>query len=448
MLQANHDDILRLLRVAPGDSAALCQQLGISQPTLSRRLAELGDAVMRVGKARASRYFARRTVAGQDELPLFRVNASGLLQEWGALLPVYPGYIVRYADGRPDVHSEGLPWWMQDMRPQGFLGRAWGRQRAPLLGLPQDILRWQDDDVVQALACGEHDVVGNILIGHRARERWLAHQSTLIGEDERAVHYPRLAQQAMQGEVAASSAGGEQPKFATQIAQPNANVRAVLVKFSADDNNTNSARWRDLLLAEHIALSVLNHYDIPASHSQLIDIGQQRFLELTRFDRVGATGRRGVVSLAGLDAEFIGHAELTWPPLCTQLCKLAMISEYSADLAARLYAFGCLIGNSDMHLGNLSFLHEGQTPLTLAPAYDMLPMAFAPDRSGASKNALPPFILPAQPAPAIWHEMLPIAREYWQQVASDTRCSTEFAAIAQAQQAWLDRIEQQILRLS
>ena len=48
----------------------------------------------------------------------------------------------------------------------------------------------------------------------------------------------------------------------------------------------------------------------------------------------------------------------------------------------RLPCFGTLIGNSDMHSGNLSFVAERGRPYNLAPAYDMTPMALAPRTGG------------------------------------------------------------------
>jgi hypothetical protein len=56
---------------------------------------------------------------------------------------------------------------------------------------------------------------------------------------------------------------------------------------------------------------------------------------------------------------------------------------------AQLHAFGRLIGNSDMHQGNLGFHLADQGPLPLAPVYDMLPMSLAPSRTRALHPAAP-----------------------------------------------------------
>jgi hypothetical protein len=60
------------------------------------------------------------------------------------------------------------------------------------------------------------------------------------------------------------------------------------VKFTAPDDNPVSERWRDLLLAEHLALSVLG------VETEVFDFGGQRFLEIPRFDRTGPLGRKGL----------------------------------------------------------------------------------------------------------------------------------------------------------
>ena len=58
----------------------------------------------------------------------------------------------------------------------------------------------------------------------------------------------------------------------------------------------------------------------------------------------------------------------------------------------KLYAFGVLIGNADMHTGNLSFFVDDVTNVepeyTLAPVYDMLPRSLAPRPSGQIPDAL------------------------------------------------------------
>ncbi|KPC52641.1 type II toxin-antitoxin system HipA family toxin YjjJ [Amantichitinum ursilacus] len=445
--------LLDTLQRGAADAATLCRVLGVSQPTLSRQLRAAGVAVVRTGQARSTRYLASRAIDGQRVLPLFRVTPAGQVQQWGELLPVYPNphVLVRFTDGSADELFEGLPWWLQDMRPQGFLGRTWVQRRAVPLGLPADLTTWDDNHVLRALAAGEQDNIGNLLLGEAARTAWLARpDGEVVQMAARATRYPQLASLVLAGEPVGSSAAGEQPKFACTLRDGDAAdawQQPVLVKFSVAADTSSTQRWRDLLLAEHHALETLRAHGLPAAESNVLDTPEQRFLQLTRFDRLGAAGRCGLISLAALEAGVIGQAQHAWPELTRQLAANGYITAQAAEQAAQFYAFGRLIGNCDMHHGNIAFLHHGQLPLPLAPCYDMLPMALAPDRNGLMRDELPPLIVPSQPVPAVWRAMLPLARAYWRNVAADARFSAGFIAIAAAQSGWLDQIENQLSRL-
>jgi hypothetical protein len=93
-------------------------------------------------------------------------------------------------------------------------------------------------------------------------------------------------------------------------------------------------------------------------------------------------------------------------------------------------AFGTLIGNTDMHFGNLSFWLDDTLPLRVAPAYDMLPMSWAPVAGAATPR---PVFAPLPPTPAQaadWSVAAGWAEVFWQRVAADARVSPEFAVIA------------------
>ncbi|MFT4242990.1 MAG: HipA domain-containing protein [Acidovorax sp.] len=99
-----------------------------------------------------------------------------------------------------------------------------------------------------------------------------------------------------------------------------------------------------------------------------------------------------------------------------------------AQAIARLWWFGRLIGNTDMHLGNLAF-RPVQGRLALAPAYDMLPMLHAPLPGGEVPVRAfdPPLPLPTQRAP--WHAAWNAARDFWQAAAQDERIGAGFRAM-------------------
>ena len=222
--------VLQTLRRQGGvlSSAELQEQLGVSQPTVSRALAPLVQTgqVQKVGAARSQRYVLPRTVPGVGrEVPVMRVNERGQASPFASLVPLQGGAIwVDEADGLSQQHG-GLPWFLDDMRPQGFMGRTFAHAH-PELQLGSDPRHWNDDDVLRALALFGDDLPGNLVVGEAAFQRFHSLPQRASRADSHD-DYPRLAEQAMQGTLSGSSAGGEQPKFCTRLGE-----RHVIVKFS------------------------------------------------------------------------------------------------------------------------------------------------------------------------------------------------------------------------
>lgn len=56
-----------------------------------------------------------------------------------------------------------------------------------------------------------------------------------------------------------------------------------------------------------------------------------------------------------------------------------------------------MIGNTDMHVGNLGFFLNGALPPSRGPSYDMLPMLYRPAGNGSlvPREFTPPAPLPA-----------------------------------------------------
>lgn len=448
---AASDTVTQILREGPQPSRVLYERLGVSQPTLSRLINQIGESILRFGKARQTQYALRRKLGSHTTFPLYRVNASGNLEQWGLLHPIMPeGYLVetwatRLHEARSDIHP-GLPWYLQDMRPQGFLGRSFARFHGPLLGLPVDPNRWSDDQTLLALANTGYDSPGNLLVGEESASHFQTNAffsksdgAVLPVPTERRLQaYPEFARLALSGEVVGSSAGGEQPKFNIEILRDGQPVH-VMVKFTAPQDNAATRRWRSLLICEHIAFQVLSDL-FPCSASELltadVDGVLQLFLEVSRFDRVGDRGRLGVVSLKALDDEFAGLAT-DWPKIAAALVQSGKLSEAVYQQVQKLYAFGVLIGNGDMHPGNLSFFVDDITKpepvYTLAPVYDMLPMSLAPRPSGQIPDALPMPKIGINPSLDIWKEILPLAIHYWRQVAEHPGVTEDVKQMAQNQ---------------
>ena len=210
--------LLNFLRAQGGvaTSAELQALLGVSQPTVSRTLMPLmlAGEVRQTGAARARRYLLPRHIAGAgSESPVMRVDAQGQAMPFGRLVPLPGGrFWVDEADGVSELHA-GLPWFLDDMRPQGFMGSTFA-QAHPGLGLGADPRRWSTDEALKALVGFGDDLPGNLIVGAPAFARF----HTLGERTSQAASsgdYSRLAEQALQGVMPGAPAGGEQPKFCT-----------------------------------------------------------------------------------------------------------------------------------------------------------------------------------------------------------------------------------------
>jgi len=422
-----HADHIRMqLSGGPLSASQLLGKLSISQPTMSRALAELGGEIVRFGAARSIHYTLRDNTRRLPNIPIYRVNAEGAIRQLGTLTPVRPdGFVMRQEDGTT-LHSDGLPWWLFDMRPQGYLGRAYVARHGVELGLPDRLKDWTDTHALRALLVHGHDIVGNILLGENARDRFLATSTPeSISLSQKTEAYARLALEAARGETPGSSAGGEQPKFTAYAMTPDGD-RHVIVKFSELEDGPVSERWRDLLLAEHLALETLREDGIPAAKTQIIDHGGQRFLEVERFDRIGSLGRRAMYSLSALDAEFAGLGTGGWPVIARILADDRQIHPEAANSANVLWAFGTLIGNSDMHNGNLSFIAEQGRPYSIAPAYDMTPMAFAPRSGGGLPDTLSETTILGSVSNETWRHAEALARTFLGRIMAASGFSHRF----------------------
>lgn len=431
-MPADHSLAIRSLLVSgPLTARQLSARLGVSQPTVSRSIQPLAEQIIRFGPYRSIHYALRRPLLAVPEIPLYRISPNGQIGALGRLIPVQPsGYVMIDNDGN-SAYSEGFPWWLDDMRPQGFLGRAFVAAQATGLGLPARLGDWQEEHVLRALLSQPgNDAVGNLILGDAGREHFLQRPEPVpLPAATLATHYAMLAREAVAGEVPTSSAGGEQPKFGT-YAETDHGPRHVLVKFSLAQanaaDNPLAQRWRDLLLAEHHALTLLREHDIAAVTTRIVDHEHQRFLEVERFDRRGLRGRRGLISLAAMDAEFVGLGHGGWPAITARLAADGHITPAAHQAACLLHAFGTLIGNTDMHPGNLSFVTDSGRPYALAPAYDMLPMAFAPRSSGELPTTLPAASLDPGVDATQWRQALTLAEAYLTRLSLERRFSLSF----------------------
>lgn len=447
----------------PGASAKdLAAQLGVSLPTVHRLLRTAPGQVLSLGRARRTRHALRRALRGQvGELPLYRIDRDGVPHALGALALIAPAGCALPLEGSgwpvpPEARDgwwPGLPYPLQDMRPQGYMGRQFARAVHEALQLPPDARAWADDDVLLALSRAGGDTVGDLILGDEALRRWQTARLDApapLTEAELLAAYAALAEQAVAGGGAGSSAAGEFPKFAALRALPDegatdaaAGVGAaalrtpqVLVKFSGAGGAAAERRWADLLLAEHLALQTLREHlrgeGVQAARTRWLQAGGRAFLEVERFDRHGRWGRSPLVSLEAVNAAFLGRPHLSWPELADALARGGWLAEGTLHATQALWWFGRLIGNTDMHLGNLSF-RPAAGRLTLAPAYDMLPMCYAPLGGGEVAPLVlidPPLPLPRERT--VWRPAAAAAHGFWQALAADARASAPMRAQAGA----------------
>jgi hypothetical protein len=429
--------LLALLQTGPMSASALQRELGVSQPTMSRLARKAGDAVLRIGRARASRYAHRRSLGPLgSRWTVYRIDALGhphLAAHlhavtprgwWYAAVGAAPGWLDgEFRDGLfPD-----LPWFLDDMRPQGFMGRAFARRHAGLLGIGDDPRLWSADATLSALLSFGDDTPGDFILGDSALARFERRRLSApasIGFGDRASAYAACATAALANEVPGSSAGGEQPKFTATVATAEG-YRHVIVKFSPTRDSAVGSRWADLLVCEHLALEALRAGGVAVCHTELLEAGGRAFLEVARFDRVGAHGRRGFVSMLALCSAFDGALD-DWPSAAERLEGGGWLSRGDADTLRLLWHFGGFIRNTDMHFGNVTFALEQGTPLGMAPAYDMLPMHYRPTAAGeVVSREFEPRIPPGLRRD-IWFRAGRMAERFWALASSDARLSVAF----------------------
>jgi hypothetical protein len=297
----------------------------------------------------------------------------------------------------------------------------------PELELPPRVADWSDEHVLVFLTQRGSESCGNLLLGRAALDQFLAgaNRPPIVARNERARRYPALAQAAMSGAPSGSSAQGENPKFAACLANGDSFTQ-MLVKFSPPRSSAAGQRWADLLTAEHRAHQLLRQRGIAACESSLLDYGERVFLECARFDRNGAAGRIGAVSLFAVDASHYGRLD-NWSSAAERLAADALLPTEQARQLRLLDCFGALIANTDRHFGNVTLLDDHAGSYQLAPVYDMLPMLFAPVNEQLQSRTFEP------PPPNaawidVWSGALALAMDYWESLTDDMRLTTSFRA--------------------
>jgi hypothetical protein len=430
--------LLNRLGKGVASAAELEGVLGLSQTAVSRQLRELISAgrVLRLGSTRGARYCLLRPIEGiGSQWELRRIDAAGDVHSVGRLYALAADQYWFASSSQHnfawgEIITEGLPYFLQDQRPGGFLGRL-VPTRYPELGLPARVIDWTDEHYLQYLTRRGADTLGDLILGDESFNEYVESlkRRVAVAADERATAFPRLAREVMAGGLPGTSAHGEHPKFAAMFRQGET-LQPLLVKFSPPVNTAVGQRWSDLLVAEHLAHEVLNEAGIPAARSRIHQFDGVTFLELERFDRQGSNGRIGVTSLLAIDTAFYGKLD-NWTASAVRLHENRRIDAQTVEIVKLVWTFGALIANTDRHFGNLAMFDRYDGQFRLAPVYDMLPMLFAPQHDEVVARVFEP-ASPTADTLAVYPKARDLAENYWRRLAGDERVSDDFRKIAAA----------------
>jgi hypothetical protein len=405
--------LLRVLRQGPQSAANVIAALGISQPTFSRIIQSLGDQVtmFRIRGQRTPLYAALRPLPmgiGPRQ-PIHRYLSAGKIARFADVEFLAGGATLERDPNGKTILYDGLPPYMAFAAPSGFLGRQIAQDASRSQPFPESLKDWSDEHRIAYLFTMGLNLPGNLVFGSACLQREMEFRAARpVPEDQKLTHYTEMAQ-ALKAAAYGSSAGGEQPKFLSFTED----AGHVLVKFAKRGN-----RMADLLPLEHLALRALETVGVPSAPTRLLQSQDHVFLEVVRFDREGATGRVGMLSAGAVDDEFFGKRD-TWPEFAARCLRAKYLSAEDAARIDTMAAFSELIGNTDRHFENLSLLIDDEGEYKgVAPAYDILPMRYAPIGGGVEPDLTPiePKLGTVGARPEIWSRAAKAAGLFWHTV--------------------------------
>ncbi|MDT8379309.1 MAG: type II toxin-antitoxin system HipA family toxin YjjJ [Desulfotignum sp.] len=423
------ESIKNFLERGPSTSKEIQAAIGLSQSTVSRILKKMGDGIVQISDGRSVRYAATcNAFGGNDKLPIGMIDESGKIRLVAYLRPLNCGgfflqpavknYSPLLLGADKTGLYEDLPYFLLDLRPQGFLGRLTAKGIArESEDFPENPKAWNTYLIGRYLISNGDDLPGNFIFGEQQFLR-IRRKPVAVSRND----YPRLATNAVKGEPPGSSAGGEQPKFTAFNTKQTSHV---IVKFSPLGNNEVAQRWKDILITEYHAGRVLGGHGFPVAATDLFEMDGRLFLETQRFDRISEFGRLSMISLDMVDREFIGSGSSNWSRVMEGLYNQGMVNHLDLHRTRELRYFGQLINNTDMHLGNLSLSIEGDK-FRLLPVYDMCSIGFAPKTGEVLPFDFQPDLREADIAMEAGERIREMVHEFWCHVLSDDRISDPF----------------------
>jgi DNA-binding transcriptional ArsR family regulator len=402
----------RALAGGPRTAAQLTAALGISQPTLSRTIRSLPHSVtcFRVTGQRTPLYGLLRPLPMgiHPRQRIHRYLSKGHIRPFADVEFLAGGATLERA-GQVNTLYEGLPPYMAFAAPSGFLGRQLAQEAARSQLFPGSLKDWSDEHRIAWLFSQGLNLPGNLVFGDVSLQKEMALRAEApVPAAAKRAHYLQMAS-ALKVAAYGSSAGGEQPKFLSL----SEDAGHAIVKFARL-----GSRMAALLPLEHLALRALAEVGVPAAPTQLLTAGDVVFLEVERFDRLGLTGRIGMLSAGAVDDEFFGLRD-TWPEFAARCEQAKYLSPGDARLVETMAAFSELIGNTDRHFENISVLiDEDGEYQGIAPAYDILPMRYASIGGGIDPDLTPiePRIGSIGTRPEVWARAARAADIFWRSV--------------------------------
>lgn len=408
----------------------LTRELGISQPTLSRLINSMQQDIVVMGRGRATCYgLPQKGVQEHIRIPVYSIDAKGDVHKYGLLTPLHGGQYWWQSVSSPGELFHHLPWLLQDALINGYSARAFAHRYGEQLKLSPRLTDWTEEDMIFATSrCGE-DRPGNLIIGDESLAGYfdlVQNPPELIELSERSIEYPQLAAKILAREISPAQLSGEQPKFSVSLNE-RGSPSQMLIKFSPAANSKEAARYADLLVCEHLALETIRLAGHNAARSRLVITGNQTFLCIKRFDRRGAFGRLPVVSLRALHARIQAPCD-DWVSAAGRLQKEGLIRPDDAKKMYWLSLFSDMIGNSNQHFGNVSFLPHGKDNYLLAPVYGIRPTIYEP-----IAGEIPARLFTPPPLRKEAGSELADARQaailFWKSAAIDERISAGFRQI-------------------
>jgi len=147
-------------RREPVSAATMAAALGVNRSTIVRALGIFGKDPVVLGNTRNTRYALRRPIRNLgSRWPVYQMDESGRAALWAELEALQDrSWRIIWAGSRPawahrffsgaEGHWDGFPFFLGDIRPQGFLGRALAHKYARSLTLPENPLTWSDEDTL------------------------------------------------------------------------------------------------------------------------------------------------------------------------------------------------------------------------------------------------------------------------------------------------------------